>query len=76
MSTTTPRLPVETLAKFAADAFMTSGVSAGDAAKAAHFMLESDLAGQDGHGIFRLAQNINYLRAGRVKHPSEPIAEP
>ena len=66
MSTTTPRLPVETLAKFAADAFMTSGVSAGDAAKAAHFMLESDLAGQDGHGIFRLAQNINYLRAGRI----------
>ena len=61
-----PRLPVATLAKFAEAAFIKTGVGAADAAKAAHFMLESDLAGQDGHGIFRLVQNITYLRAGKI----------
>ena len=63
---TTLRLPVDTLANFAAAAFVKTGVDPSDAAKVARLMIESDLAGQDGHGIFRLVQNIGYLRAGRI----------
>ena len=63
---TTLRLPIDSLAKFAAAALVKAGVSTADAATAARYMLESDLAGQDGHGIFRLPANIANLRGGRI----------
>ena len=63
---TVARVPVQTLEAFAAEALVKGGLAPADATKAARFMIESDLAGQDGHGIFRLTQNIGYLRAKRI----------
>ena len=63
---TTQRFPVETLVKFAEAAFLKAGLSPADAGKAGRLMLESDLAGQDSHGIFRLPQYVGNLRSGRT----------
>ena len=64
MSTT--RVPVATLIAFAEACFRAAGVPEADAAKAARLLIESDLAGSDGHGIFRLPQYVGGLRSGRV----------
>jgi L-2-hydroxycarboxylate dehydrogenase (NAD+) len=58
------RVEAERLAAFAADAYRAVGVPAEDAAAAAELMLRSDLAGADGHGVFRLPQYIRRIRAG------------
>lgn len=63
---TTPRVPVPTLVAFATSAFARAGVPQPDAAKAGRLLIESDLNGSDGHGIFRLPQYIGGLRSGRV----------
>jgi L-2-hydroxycarboxylate dehydrogenase (NAD+) len=58
------RFPAARLALFAAAAYRAVGVPEADAAAAAELMLRSDLAGADGHGIFRLPQYIRRIRAG------------
>lgn len=63
---TTTHVPVSAVIAFAGAVFKCVGVPAADAAKAARLLIESDLAGSDGHGIFRLAQYAGGLRAGRV----------
>ena len=63
---TTPRVPVETLVTFAEAAFRKAGLGDADAADAGRLILESDLAGQDSHGIFRLPQYVGSLRSGRI----------
>ena len=68
---TARRIPVDTLATFAATAFAKAGLSEQDAAKAGRLMLESDLAGQDAHGIFRLPQYVANLRSGRATANAE-----
>ena len=62
----TSLVQVSAIAEFAERAYVAAGVPAGDAAKAARLLVESDLSGQDGHGIFRLPQYIGNLKAGRV----------
>ena len=62
----TSRIPVPALIAFAATAFAKAGVPQPDAAKAGQLLIESDLAGSDGHGIFRLPQYVNGLRSGRI----------
>lgn len=63
---TTPRASVPALVAFAAAALAAAGVPAADARRAAELLIESDLNGSDGHGIFRLPQYVGGLRSGRI----------
>lgn len=56
--------PVETLSNFIADVLAKHGVPEDDAHTIAGLMLEADLHGHDGHGIFRLPRYIDRLLAG------------
>lgn len=60
------RFPAATLQTFAEKAFQQAGLPEGDARAVAQLMIEADLQGSDGHGIFRLPQYIRRLRAGGV----------
>lgn len=63
---TTPRIAVPALVDFASRAFAKAGVSPADAVTAGRLLIESDLNGSDGHGIFRLPQYISGLSSGRI----------
>ncbi len=63
---TPPRVPVERLVAFATNAYVKAGVPAHDAAQAARLLVQSDLAGQDWHGMFRLPHYIAGMRNGRI----------
>ena len=63
----TSQVPVAKVIAFAAAAYAKMGFAAADAAKGARLMVESDLAGQDGHGLFRLASYIAAIRAGKIR---------
>lgn len=54
------------LRDFIGEAFIACGMSDQNAAKMAGLMAEADLGGQDGHGIFRLPQYIQRIRAGGI----------
>jgi len=54
------------LKKFVTDALLASGIPAADAAIIAPLMVEADLSGADGHGIFRLPQYVRRIRAGGI----------
>lgn len=58
------RVALADLVAFVAAAYRAVGVPAGDAAIAAELMAESDLAGADGHGVFRLPQYIRRIKSG------------
>jgi LDH2 family malate/lactate/ureidoglycolate dehydrogenase len=60
------RFPAETLKTFTQNAFQRVGVAESDANVIAQLMIEADLQGSDGHGIFRLPQYIRRLQAGGV----------
>jgi L-2-hydroxycarboxylate dehydrogenase (NAD+) len=60
------RLPAATLSAFTREAFVRVGVPELDAQTIAELMLEADLQGADGHGIFRLPQYIRRIQAGGV----------
>ena len=60
------RWPAATLQAFAEKAFLQAGLPEGDARAVAQLMVEADLQGSEGHGIFRLPQYIRRLRAGGV----------
>lgn len=64
--TTEARLPVATVVAFAEAALAKAGVPVPQAARAARLLIQSDLNGSDGHGIFRLAQYVGGLRSGRI----------
>lgn len=49
-----------------ADAMRACGLPLADAERVAELMVEADLTGADGHGIFRLAQYVRRLRGGAV----------
>ncbi len=63
---TATHIPVQAVVEFATAAFAKAGVPEVDAAKAGRLLVESDLNGSDGHGIFRLPQYVGGLRSGRV----------
>ena len=52
--------------EFIANALQANKVPAADAKVIAHLMIKSDLAGADGHGIFRLPAYIKRIRAGGI----------
>ena len=54
------------LARFITDAFVAVGLPPQDAAIVAARMVEADVIGADGHGVFRLPQYIRRLRAKGV----------
>src|SRR6185312_4949114 len=56
----------ERLQAFASAAFRKAGLRADDADTVARLMIEADLQGADGHGIFRLPQYIRRIEAGGV----------
>ena len=58
------RIAVERLQAFAARAFVACDMPQADAATVAELMLRSDLAGADGHGIFRLPSYVKRIRSG------------
>ena len=60
------RLPAAVLKTFAQKAFERVGIPQGDAAAIAELMVEADLQGSDGHGLFRLPQYIRRIQAGGV----------
>jgi L-2-hydroxycarboxylate dehydrogenase (NAD+) len=60
------RYAAEQLEAFIARAFLAVGLPAEDAAEIARLMVQADLRGADGHGIFRLPQYVRRIRAGAV----------
>ena len=59
-----PRMPPAAIRAFITDALVTVGLPAADAAQVAELMVETDLAGADAHGVFRLPHYVRRLRAG------------
>ena len=66
-------LPAPALEGLIADALRACSLPPADAAGVAGLMVEADLTGADGHGIFRLAQYVRRLRGGGV-NPAPTIA--
>jgi L-2-hydroxycarboxylate dehydrogenase (NAD+) len=60
------RIPATRLRAFVAAAFERVGLPSTDAASVAALMVEADLQGSDGHGVFRLPQYIRRIEAGGV----------
>jgi LDH2 family malate/lactate/ureidoglycolate dehydrogenase len=56
----------DTLRAFARRAFLAVGLPEPDAATVAQLMVEADLFGADGHGMFRLAHYVRRIRGGGV----------
>jgi LDH2 family malate/lactate/ureidoglycolate dehydrogenase len=67
------RLPADALRAFTRKAFQQVGVPQDDATRIAALMVEADLQGSDGHGIFRLPQYIRRIQAGGI-NPRPKIA--
>src|SRR5262245_55307846 len=60
------RVPVRAIHDFIAQALRSTGLPPADAATVAELMAETDLAGADAHGVFRLPHYVRRLRAGGV----------
>ena len=60
------RIAVQAVRDFIVEALRAVALPAGDAAKVAELMVETDLAGADAHGVFRLPHYVRRLRAGGV----------
>jgi LDH2 family malate/lactate/ureidoglycolate dehydrogenase len=60
------RISHDRLAGFAARALEAVGLPPRDAAAGASLIVEPDLNGADGHGIFRLPQYVRRIRAGGI----------
>lgn len=60
------RVPLAALLSFTKEALLACGLPDADAQSVAEAMIEADLTGADAHGIFRLGQYVNVLRAGRI----------
>ena len=58
------RVAAATLTGFIAAAYRAVGIADAAAERAAQLMAASDIAGADGHGVFRLPQYIRRIRAG------------
>ena len=64
------RIPAAAARGFIAECLGLAGLPSDDAARVAELMTEGDLTGADAHGIFRLPQYVQRLRAGGFNlHP-------
>ncbi len=59
-------IPAADLERFTERCFVTCGLPQADARKVASLMIQSDLRGTDGHGIFRLPQYCKRIRDGGI----------
>jgi LDH2 family malate/lactate/ureidoglycolate dehydrogenase len=67
---TLSHLPVDQATQFIAGVFIANGIPPLDAQTVAHLMVQSDLAGADGHGIFRLPAYVKRIKSGGINlHP-------
>jgi len=57
-------VPPETLRTFIADVLSAGGLPFADARTVAELMVEADLHGHDGHGVFRLPHYMRRMKAG------------
>src|SRR3954466_8735865 len=65
------RFEPESLRRFVACVFEAVGMPEVDARTVAELMVDADLGGAEGHGIFRLPQYVRRIRAGGVNlHPA------
>jgi LDH2 family malate/lactate/ureidoglycolate dehydrogenase len=62
--TGTVKVPADRLRTFTAAALVAGGLPRGDAATVARLMIDADLIGAEGHGIFRLPRYMARLKAG------------
>ncbi|MCL4800949.1 MAG: Ldh family oxidoreductase [Burkholderiales bacterium] len=60
------RVPAAALEAFVARALGAAGLGAADAALVARLMTRGDLVGADNHGVFRLPQYVERIRAGGI----------
>ena len=60
------RVPAAALEAFIGRTLAATGLGAGDAALVAKLMTRGDLIGADNHGIFRLPQYVERIRAGGI----------
>jgi LDH2 family malate/lactate/ureidoglycolate dehydrogenase len=61
-----PRVSTAALTEFVARAYRAAGIPPSEAQKAAALMVASDIAGADGHGVFRLPQYIRRIQTGGI----------
>jgi L-2-hydroxycarboxylate dehydrogenase (NAD+) len=59
-------VPAALLRELAAETFAACGLPPADATEMGRLMVEADLIGSDAHGIFRLGQYAQWLRAGTI----------
>jgi L-2-hydroxycarboxylate dehydrogenase (NAD+) len=71
MSAASPRrIDAASLRAFVARSFESVGMPVPDATTVADLMVEADLCGAEGHGVFRLPQYVRRIRAGGINlHP-------
>jgi LDH2 family malate/lactate/ureidoglycolate dehydrogenase len=67
------RVAAEELQRFVAAAFARLGVPEAEAQAVAGLMVDADLFGYDTHGVFRLRQYVDRLRAGGI-NPTPAVA--
>ncbi len=69
--TSTRRFDAATLRGFVAEIFEAVGMPVDDASAVAELMVDADLGGAEGHGVFRLPQYVRRIRAGGINlHPN------
>ena len=75
MDVSARRFDAASLRTFVARTFETVGMPVADASIVAELMISADLAGAEGHGIFRLPQYVRRICAGGINlHPNIRIA--
>jgi L-2-hydroxycarboxylate dehydrogenase (NAD+) len=71
MGSSAPRFDAALLREFVTRVFETTGMPPADASVVAELMVSADLAGAEGHGVFRLPQYVRRIRAGGINlHPN------
>jgi LDH2 family malate/lactate/ureidoglycolate dehydrogenase len=72
MTETAPRrFDAASLRAFVARTFAAVGMPVADASTVAELMINADLGGAEGHGVFRLPQYVRRIRAGGINlHPN------
>lgn len=59
-------IPADTLRRFVADIFHAAGCDAEEAARIAYYLVSSNLAGHDSHGVIRTPRYVGELQRGDV----------
>jgi uncharacterized oxidoreductase len=59
-------IAADTLRGLIGDIFAAAGCAADEAARVGHFLVSSNLAGHDSHGVIRTPRYVQWLREGKV----------